>query len=292
MSQRQACKLAEVAVSSYRYRSRTAGRDDVLRDRLKELAQQYPRFGSPRLCVLLRRETHYNHKLVERHYRELGLVLRRKRRKRLARARVPFPPAERANQEWAMDFVSDAVASGRHVRILTVVDVFTRECLALETDTSMGSLRVVRVLDRIIAERGAPQRIRSDNGPEFTSRAYLAWSLDQRIELVHIRPGKPIENAYVESFNGRLREECLNVCWFRNLFDARRQIETWRGHYNTVRPHSSLGYRTPEEFAALRAAHQPIAGAREGALNAGPFPHTPIPAKIGIEIEESCRILE
>ena len=120
-----------------------------------------------------------------------------------------------------------------HLRILTVVDVFTRECLALETDTSMGSLRVLRVLDRIIAERGTPQRIRSDNGPEFTSRAYLAWSLEQRIELVHIRPGKPIENAYVESFNGRLREECLKVSWFRNLFDARRQIEAWRGFYNT-----------------------------------------------------------
>lgn len=252
MSERQACKLTQVAVSSYRYRSRTAGRDDVLRDQLRQLAQQYPRFGSPRLCVLLRREARYNHKLVERHYRELGLALRRKKRKRLVRARVPFPPAERANQEWAMDFVSDAVASGRHVRILTVVDVFTRECLALETDTSMGSLRVVRVLDRIIAERGAPQRIRSDNGPEFTSRAYLAWSLDQRIELVHIRPGKPIENAYIESFNGRLREECLNASWFRNLFDARRQIEAWRRHYNTVRPHSSLGYQTRSELDSPR----------------------------------------
>jgi putative transposase len=146
------------------------------------------------------------------------------------------------------------------MRILTVVDVFTRECLALETDTSMGSLRVLRVLDRIIAERGSPQRIRSDNGPEFTSRAYLAWGLDRRIQLVHIRPGKPIENAHVESFNGRLREECLNASWFRNLFDARRQIESWRGHYNTDRPHSSLGYRTPEEFAALsRAAGHCIA---------------------------------
>jgi putative transposase len=292
MSERQACKLAEVAVSSYRYRSRTAGRDDLLRSRLQQLAQQYPRFGSPRLCVLLRREMRYNHKLVERHYRELGLALRRKKRKRLVRVRVPFPPAERANQEWAMDFVSDAVASGRHVRILTVVDVFTRECLALETDTSMGSLRVVRVLDRIIAERGVPQRIRSDNGPEFTSRAYLAWSLDRRIELIHIRPGKPIENAYIESFNGRLREECLNVSWFRNLFDARRQMENWRGHYNTVRPHSSLGYRTPEEFAALRAADQSSAGEREGASNAGPFPLTPIPAETGVELQESCRMLE
>ncbi len=189
-----------------------------------------------------------------------------------------------ANEEWALDFVTDALASARHVRILTVVDVFTRECLALETDTSMGSLRVLRVLDRIIAERGAPQRIRSDNGPEFTSRAYLAWSLERRIELVHIRPGKPIENAHVESFNGRLREECLNVSWFRNLFDARRQIETWRGHYNTDRPHSSLGYRTPEEFAALIALRvNPVLGWGKGTQTPAPCPTPPSPLKPGLK---------
>ena len=158
MSERQACKLVEVAVSSYRYCSRMIGRDDALRTRLTELAQQYPRFGSPRLCVLLRREALHNHKLVERHYRELGLALRRKKRKHLVRIRVPLQPAQQINQEWAMDFVSDAMATGRHIRILTVVDVFTRECLALETDTSIGSLRVTRVLDRLIAERGSPQR--------------------------------------------------------------------------------------------------------------------------------------
>jgi putative transposase len=170
--------------------------------------------------------------------------------------------------------------------------MYSRGSLALEADTSVGSLRVLRVLDRIIAERGSPQRIRSDNGPEFTSRAYLAWSLERRIDLVHIRPGKPIENAHVESFNGRLREECLNVSWFRNLFDARRQIETWRGHYNADRPHSSLGYRTPEEFAALsRAAGQFSAGAGQGISNADPLPHTPIPAQAGGVIEESCHML-
>ena len=196
------------------------------------------------------------------------------------------------NEEWALDFVADALASARSLRILTVVDAFTRECLALEADTSMGSLRVLRVLERLIAERGAPQRIRTDNGPEFTSRAYLAWSLEQRIELVHIRPGKPVENALVESFNGRLREECLNMSWFRNLFDARRQIEAWRDHYNRARPHSALDYRTPAEFAALRAAGQSSAGAREGASNAGPFPHTPISAQTRDRVTESCRMLE
>ena len=292
MSERQACKLAEVAVSSYRYHSRTAGRDEALRTRLTELAQQHPRFGSPRLYVLLRREALYNHKLVERHYRELGLALRRKKRKRLMRIRVPLQPVERINQEWAMDFVSDAVASGRHVRILTVVDVFTRECLALETDTSIGSLRVMRVLDRLIAERGSPQRIRSDNGPEFTSRAYLAWSLEQRIELVHIRPGKPVENAHIESFNGRLREECLNVSWFRNLFDARRQIDAWRDYYNIQRPHSALNYRTPQEFAlAFASASQCSAGVGREASNTGPSPHTPLPAPIGAQHDEACRMI-
>lgn len=292
MSERQACKLVEVAVSSYRYSSRTVGRDDALRARLTELAQQYPRFGSPRLCVLLRREAAHNHKLVERHYRELGLALRRKKRKRLVRDRVPMQPAARANQEWAMDFVSDAVSSGRHVRILTVVDVFTRECLALETDTSIGSLRVTRVLDRIIAERGSPQRIRSDNGPEFTSRAYLAWSLKQHIELVHIRPGKPIENAYIESFNGRLREECLNVSWFRNLFDARRQIDAWRDYYNAHRPHSALNYRTPHQFAlAFASATQCSAEVGRVASNTGPSPHTPLPAQIGAQDDEACRMI-
>lgn len=283
MSERQACKLVEVAVSSYRYHSSTVGRDDALRTRLTELAQQYPRFGSPRLCVLLRREALHNHKLVERHYRELGLALRRKKRKRLMRIRVPLQPAQRINQEWAMDFVSDTMSTGRHMRILTVVDVFTRECLALETDTSIGSLRVTRVLDRLIAERGAPQSIRSDNGPEFTSRAYLAWSLDQHIELVHIRPGKPIENAYIESFNGRLREECLNVSWFRNLFDARRQIDAWRDYYNIQRPHSALNYQTPKEFALAHAsAGFCIAGVRQGDSNAVPSPHTPLPAQPGL----------
>lgn len=292
MSERQACKLVEIAVSSYRYCSRTFGRDDALRARLTELAQQHPRFGSPRLYVLLRREAVHNHKLVERHYRELGLALRRKKRKRLMRIRVPLQPADRINQEWAMDFVSDAMASGRHVRILTVVDVFTRECLALETDTSIGSRRVTRVLDRLIAERGSPQRIRSDNGPEFTSRAYLAWSLNQRIDLVHIRPGKPIENAYIESFNGRLREECLNVSWFRNLFDARRQIDAWRDYYNLHRPHSALNYRTPQEFAlAFASASQCSAGVGKEASKTGPSPHTPLPAPIGAQNDEACRMI-
>jgi putative transposase len=294
MSERHACGLAGIAVSSFRYASQRPAKDAGLSEQLKELAQQHPRYGYRRLCVLVRRGgTGANHKRVHRLYREAGLSLRRKKRKRLMRERAVFPAVETSNEEWALDFATDALASQRSLRILSVVDVFTRECLALETDTSLGSVRVIRVLEQIITDRGIPQRIRTDNGPEFTSRCFIAWCLDRRIELVHIRPGKPVENAYVESFHGRLREECLQVSWFRNLFDARHQIENWRGHYNTDRPHSSLGYRTPEEFAALsRAAGQCSAGVGQGVSNADPLPHTPIPAKTGEQIEVSCRMLE
>ena len=143
----------------------------------------------------------------------------------------------------------DAVESGRAIRVLSVVDAYTRECLALEVDTSFASRRVTRVLEGIVAERGTPQAIRCDNGPELTCRHFLAWCIDRKIELVHIQPGRPMQNGRVESFNGRMREECLNVSWFGNLFEARGKIEVWRREYNEERPHSSLGYRTPEEFA-------------------------------------------
>ena len=180
---------------------------------------------------------------------EAGLKMKRKARKRLQR----IGPAQRVltarNQEWALDFVHDAVESGRAIRVLSVVDVYTRECLALEVDTSFASRRVTRVLEGIVAGRGAPLAIRCDNGPELTSRHFLAWCIEWKIELVHIQPGKPTQNAYVESFHGRLREECLNVSWFGNLFEARWKIAAWRKEYNQERPHSSLGYRTPEEFA-------------------------------------------
>ena len=154
-----------------------------------------------------------------------------------------------ANQEWALDFVHDAVGCGRAIRVLSVVDAYTRECLALEVDTSFASRRVTRVLEAIIAERGMPQAIRCDNGPELTSRHFLAWCIERKIELVHIQPGRPMQNGRVESFHGKLRDECLRVSWFGNLFEARRKIAAWRKEYNQERPHSSLGYRTPEEFA-------------------------------------------
>jgi putative transposase len=248
-TERRACRLLRVAVSSYRYQPRQ--HDDGLRERLIALAREKPRFGYRRLHVLLERAGEVvNHKRVHRIYREVGLALRRKRRKHCVRVRSPLGMYTAANQEWALDFVHDVVASGRSIRVLNVVDAYTRECLAMEVDTSFAGLRVTRVLDGIIDERGLPQVIRCDNGPELTSRHFLAWALERRIELVHIQPGKPTQNAYVESFNGKLREECLRIHWFQNLFEARRIITNWRRDYNERRPHSSLNYLTPAEFAA------------------------------------------
>lgn len=278
-SERQACKLMMVAQSSLRYQPRKAEQDKEDAARLKQLALENLRYGSPRLCVLLRREKLINHKKVERLYREQGLALRRKKRKRIARVAMERKLTERANQEWALDFVADSVASGRHIRILTVVDVHTRECVALVTDISIGSGRVIRTLEQVIEERGLPERIRSDNGPEMTSRAYLAWAMERGIELVHIRPGKPVENAHIESFNGRLREECLNVNWFRNLLDARRRLAAWRAHYNERRPHSALGNRTPNEYAlAIASAALCIAEMGRGGSIATPSYQTHLPA--------------
>lgn len=254
-----------LAVTTYRYRSQRS--DEPLRTKLVELAREKPRFGYRRLHVLLRRSgERVNHKRLHRIYREAGLMLRRKKRKHCVRVGKPLLVRTAANQEWALDFAHDAVACGRAIRVLSVVDAYTRECLALEVDTSFASRRVTRVLEQIVAERGRPQAIRCDNGPELTSRHFLAWCMERQIELVHIQPGKPTQNAQVESFHGRLREECLNVSWFRNLFDARRKIAAWRTEYNEERPHSSLGYRTPHEFAQWSRGKDGDGAALENAL--------------------------
>jgi putative transposase len=247
-SERHVCELMAVPRSSGRYRSR---RDDSeFRERLVRLSRDHPRFGYRRLQVLLEREgIAVNHKRVRRVYKELGLTVKRNRRKRLVREMRPRPMLTAPDQEWSVDFANDVTAAGRRIRILSVVDSFTRQCLALEVDTSFPSRRVTRVLERAIAQYGSPQSIRSDNGPELTSRHYLAWAIECKIDLAHIQPGKPTENAYVESFHGRLRDECLNASWFWNLFDARRKISAWRNYYNSARPHSALAYRTPNEFA-------------------------------------------
>ncbi len=213
------------------------------------LARQKPRYGYRRLhALLVRKGQEVNVKRVYRLYVEEGLSVRRKRRRRLVRARALEPRLTRPNLEWAMDFIVDGLATGRMVRILSVVDAYTRECLALEADTSLGSGRVTRVLERVMAERGRPENVRSDNGPEFTSRRMLGWAGDWKVGLIHIQPGRPMQNGHVESFHGRLRDECLNVSWFRTLNDVRCTLDTWREEYNGERPHSSLDYRTPREF--------------------------------------------
>jgi len=199
---------------------------------------------------MLRREgIVINHKRTERIYREEGLSLRkRKRRKTAAMARVILPVPERQNERWSMDFVTDSIVTGRRFRALVIVDDYSRECLVTEVDTSLGGLRVVSVLEKLAETRGLPEVITIDNGPEFTSRVLDEWAYKRGVKLNFIRPGKPIENAYVESFIGRLRDECLNENWFINLKHARQVIEYWRIDYNEGRPHTSLGGLTPYEF--------------------------------------------
>ena len=217
---------------------------------LVEAAREKPKWGYRRLQLRLQgKGMHVNHKRVYRVYREAGLLIRRRRRKRLLRAGFVRPAVTGPDQEWALDFVHDAAESGRKFRVLSVIDVYTRECLVLEVDTSFASRRVTRELEKIVAERTRPLAIRCDNGPEFTSRHFLAWAMERQIELLHIEPGRPVQNAHVESFHGKLRDECLNASWFGNLFEARVKIAAWREEYNEERPHSALGYQTPTAFA-------------------------------------------
>lgn len=250
MSQRRACGLIGSHRSTMRYRPR--GRDDgALRERLVELARERSRFGYRRLHVLLRRQgLQVNHKRVLRLYRLARLSLRRQKRKRMPSVGRGMPGLPmRPNECWALDFVSDTLAWGRRIRCLTVVDCFTREAPAIEIDTSLPGARVVRVLEGVATQRGFPQALLMDNGPELTSRALDQWAYDHGVELRFIEPGKPVQNAFIESFNGRFRDECLNQHWFLSLAQARRVVERWRLDYNQARPHSSLGYLTPEEYA-------------------------------------------
>jgi putative transposase len=200
--------------------------------------------------MLKRENLVVNHKRTERIYREEGLALRRKRRRKgAAGIRAVIPAAVRPNEHWSMDFVSDSIVTGRRFRALTIVDNYTRECPAIEVDTSLGGARVVNVLDRLAETRELPEVITIDNGPEFAGKALDEWAYRKSIKLNFITPGKPVENAYAESFNGRLRDECLNTNWFMNLKHARNVIEDWRRDYNEVRPHSSLKNMTPMEYA-------------------------------------------
>lgn len=249
-SARRACRLVRLSRSRWQYRS-VRGDDAALRARLRELAAKKPRWGYQQLHILLRREGRLvNHKKVLRLYREEGLaVSRRRRKKHVAIARVPLPKPSARTERWSMDFVSDALFDGRTFRCFTLVDDFTRECPVLEVAHSLPAWRVIHALERVAAERGLPKSIVCDNGSEFTSKAMDRWAYERGVTLQFIRPGKPIENAYCESFNGKLRDECLNANWFASLADAQRAIEQWRQEYNEERPHKNLGRRTPAEFA-------------------------------------------
>jgi putative transposase len=253
-SQRRACALIGLAPKVYRYRRQSDG--SVLRTRLKALAAQRRRFGYRRLHLLLRREGFtVNHKKLFRIYREERLVVRKRGgRKRALGTRAPAAVPQGRNQRWSLDFVSDTFADGRRFRILAIVDDFTRECLTLVADTSLSGHRVARELDGLIAQRGRTGMVISDNGTEFTSTAILRWQQEAGIAWHYIAPGKPMQNGFVESFNGRLRDELLNETMFRSLAHAREVLSDWRNDYNGERPHTSLDGLTPNEFARRSAS--------------------------------------
>jgi putative transposase len=250
LSRRRACRLLSVARSSLSYTSRLADRDAPILDAMHELARQYPRYGYRRIQVFLaRRGFEMSADRAYRLWRQAGLqVPRRRPRRRVASGRPrPMPPTA-VNHVWAYDFVFDRCANGQQLKCLTVVDEWTRECLAIEVAGSIRSRHVIDVLARLISVHGAPRHIRSDNGPEFVSRAILRWLSSSDIDTALIDPGKPWQNATNESFNDKFRDECLSLEWFRSRAEAKVLIEIWRRHYNEVRPHSSLGYLTPKEF--------------------------------------------
>ena len=249
LSQRTVCRLLKLSRSTARYRS-VRPRDDLIRQRLRELALRYRRYGYQRLHILLRREGfRLNHKKTYRLYREEQLQVRqRQRRRRAATSRLPLPAPSQRNRRWSLDFVSDQLLGGRRFRCLTVMDDCTRECRGILVDFSIGGARVTRYLDELMASQGKPANTLSDNGAEFTSKAMFDWGQTHGVQLHFIEPGKPAQNGFNESFNGRLRDECLNESVFHNIHHAQAVIEAWRQHYNQARPHSSLGYLTPTEY--------------------------------------------
>lgn len=258
LSQRRACTLLSVARSALRYRAVMPAKDAAVLARMQALAALYPRYGYRRIAIFLEREGFVmSFGRCHRLWRQARLQVPRKRpRKRIASGR-PRPNAPTgANQVWSYDFVFDWCANGQQLKCLTVTDEWTKEGLAIEVDGRIRSARVIEVLSRLVSERGAPLYLRSDNGPEFVSRALLKWIVAQGIGCALIDPGKPWQNGAAESFNGKFRDECLSLEWFRSRSEAKAVIETWRRHFNEVRPHSSLGYLTPAAFAALEGAKE------------------------------------
>jgi putative transposase len=290
LSQRRACMLVKVGRSALRYRSLKAEQDAPVLARMVELAAQYPRYGYRRVRIFLDRDGHkMSFGRAYRLWRAAKLQVPRKRpRRRIASGR-PRPQAPTgANQVWSYDFVFDWCANGQKLKCLTVTDEWTKEGLAIEVDGRIRSARVIEVLSRLVSERGAPLYLRSDNGPEFVSRALLTWITSMSIDTALIDPGKPWQNGATESFNGKFRDECLSLEWFRSRTEAKVVIESWRRHYNEVRPHSSLGYLTPAEFVARieqDAASRPATGrtaAACGPPRSDPLHHRPARGKRSI----------
>ena len=288
LSQRRACGLIGMDVSSYRYRSRRAD-DGPLRERLRALAALRRRFGYRRLAWLLDREgTKVNLKKVYRLYREEGLAVKRRGGRRAIGTRAPIVVSQMMNQRWSLDFVSDQLANGRRFRLLNVLDDFNSECLASVPDFSLPGLRVIRELEAIIAIRGKPAMIVSDNGTELTGNAVVRWAADQGIEWHYIAPGKPMQNAFVESFNGRLRGECLNEHVFTTPAEARRIVEAWRIDYNTVRPHGRLGRLPPAVFGATRRPEEQRGGTLRSIGGFAPRPVAPSTERAKAEQTQSA----
>jgi putative transposase len=253
ISERRACWLAGVNRSTVRYRSHRPD-DSELYGKIRKIAFERRRFGYRRIHTILKREgLKINHKKIFRLYQNLGLKVRKRGgRKRALGVRLARGRATKVNEKWALDFVSDTLENGRRIRMMTVVDEYTRLCLGIIVDSSLGGARVGRELDKLIEQYGKPETIVSDNGTEFTSHAILKWSMDNSIGWDYIQPGKPYQNGTIESFNGKLRDECLNENLFLSIRDAERIIENWRVEYNESRPHSSLGGKTPAEMLVVR----------------------------------------
>ena len=260
LTKSRSCRLTGLSRSAMYYPPRPQPEEAALKKRMKDLAEGHRRWGLPMIHVVLQREQLVvNHKRSERIYRELGLSLTiRRHKKRAAATRLELPQATRPNERWSMDFMQDALSSGRRFRVLTVIDTFTRECPVIEVDSSLTGERVSRVLDWLALTRGVPEAITVDNGPEFAGKAMDLWAYKRNVKLDFIRPGKPTENGYIESFNATVRRDCLKQHYFTSLEEAKRRIEDWRLEYNGFRPHSSLDGLTPEAFASK---HQQSTGA-------------------------------
>lgn len=251
LSKRRACTLMQVARSTLNYQSRMLERDALLEPRLRQIAKDHPRYGYRRVWAILRRELPLNSKRVARLWRRLGLSLPKRRPRRRVHCMNRQPqPATITNQVWAYDFVYDSCANGQKLKLLTIIDEWTRECLTIEVAARINSSRVIEVLSRLMSRHGRPAFIRSDHGPEFVARRVKEWLKKSGIKTMYIEAGKPWQNGTNESFNGKLRDECLNMEWFRNRAEAKVLIQQWQRHYNEERPHSSLNYQTPAQMRA------------------------------------------